>query len=99
MEYKYTFRDDTTCEEFDRQMKRMYQQKRNMRLYLDISKCSIVNMSNIISLKPILDRHRESSRKWLECTTIRVQNRVTAAFIKCILPFIKNEKPVYIQVK
>jgi len=99
MEYKYIMKDDTTCEDFDRKMKHMYKQKRNVRLYLDVSKCSIINMKNIISLKPILDKHRESSRKWLESTTICVHNRVTASFIQCILPFIKNEKPVYIRVK
>ena len=52
-----------------------------------------------MKLMPIIEKHRENSRKYLKSTKISVPNKFVAKVISFALPFIKSEQPVYIDTK
>jgi len=47
-------------------------------------------------MMPVIDKHRESSRKYLKETTITVPNPWIARVIRFALPFVRPDQPVFV---
>ena len=86
----------TTPVHFEKQLVNIYGRKEFIILNIDASKCSIVNLSKISSLKPILDKYRSYTKKYVHYTNVYVHNIGVRILLNTILPFIRTEHPVYI---
>ena len=88
--------NSTTPEIFDKHMNNIFSKKKKTILYIDASKCTSLRFKTIMKMMPIINKHRENSRKYLEQTTILVPNQFITRVINFSLPFVRPEQPVYI---
>lgn len=93
---KLTLDNSITPDMFDNHMVNLFSPKSNVILNIDASRCTSLRFKTIMKLLPILDKHRESSRKYLKSTTIVVPNKFISNVINFSLPFIRTEQPVHV---
>jgi len=96
MNFTLSVDNHTTSEMIETSIETMFSKKRNIILHIDASKCSTFRLKTILKLRPILEKYREDSRKYLKHTTLTVSNPFMARIIHFALPFINTESPVYI---
>ena len=70
-----------------------------MQLVFDLRRLSVGTIRNLISTKPVLDKHRESSKQLLHSTEIFIGNVFIKAVLQGVLAFLRPEKPVRIKVR
>lgn len=94
--------DGTTPRDLDRYFRRAwrvaYTSSSRVRFEIDASSVR-PSFSKIVSLKRVLDDHRENSRKFLDSSTVYVNSRVVRRVLGAALAFIRTERPVRIRVK
>lgn len=88
--------NSTTPEIFDKHMTNMFSNKKKIILHIDASKCTSLRFKTVMKMMPIINKHRENSRKYLQQTTILVPNQFITRVINFALPFIRPEQPVFI---
>ena len=88
--------NSTTSEIFDTHMNNMFSKKTKIILHIDASKCTSLRFKTVMKLMPIINKHRENSRKYLQQTTILVPNQFITRVINFSLPFVRPEQPVFI---
>lgn len=96
MNLTFSVDNHTTSEMFDSCLHSMFSNKKDFILHIDASKCSTFRLKTILKLRPILEKYREDSRKYLKYTTLTVSNPFMARIINFALPFIKAESPIYV---
>lgn len=94
--YNFVPSDTDTLEDWALQIHNMYLPKKKVKMSIDMSKCSVLNIKKMIGLKCVLDSYRPLTKKFLVDTTIHVQDPLLKNFIRSVLVFFKPEKPVYI---
>ena len=88
--------NSTTPDMFDNHMVNLFSRKTDVILHIDASRYTSLRFKTIMKLLPILDKHRENSRKYLKHTSIVVPNKFILNVINFSLPFIRTEQPVYV---
>ena len=96
MHFKLYVDNSTTPDIFDKHMTNMFSKKKKTTLQIDASKCTSLRFKTVMNLLPIINKHRESARKYLQQTTILVPNQFITRVINFSLPFVRPEQPVYI---
>lgn len=89
--------NSTTPEIFDKHMTNMFSKKKNIILHIDASKCTSLRFKTVMKMMPIINKHRENSRKYLQQTTIIVPNQFITRVINFSLPFVRPEQPVFVK--
>lgn len=94
--------DQTTPGDLDRYFRRAwrvaYTSGSRVRFEIDASGVR-PSFSKIVSMKRVLDDHRENSRAFLDSSTVYVNSRVVRRVLGAALAFIRTERPVRIRVK
>ena len=94
--------DETTTDDLDRYFRRAwrvaYTSGSRVRFEIDASDIR-PSFSKILSIKCILDDHRENSRAFLDSSTVYVNSRIVRRVLGAALAFIRTERPVRIRVK
>jgi hypothetical protein len=94
--------DETTTDDLDRYFRRAwrvaYTSGSRVRFEIDASDIR-PSFSKILSMKRILDEHRENSRAFLDSSTVYVNSRIVRRVLGAALAFIRTERPVRIRVK
>lgn len=88
--------DDTTPDDMDRYFTNIWKHKKKVSLIFDTTQCEGISFRKIMKLRPILNKHRANSRKFIKETTILVNNGITCNLLKLALCFVRTENPVYV---
>jgi len=96
MYFKISVDNSTTPDIIDENMANMFSKRKHTILHIDASKCTSLRFKTIMKFKPVFDKYRESSRKYLQQTTITVPNQFISKIINFTLPFIRPEQPVFV---
>ena len=82
----------TTPAHLDSFFTQLWEKNNRVKLIIDASQCSNITPRRIMSIKGVLDKHREYSGENIDFSVIFVRN-----IIRLGLNFIKTERPVYVE--
>lgn len=71
--------------------------KKNVKLMIDASRCSNISLRRVMSIKGVLDKHRENARENIDFSVIFVKSNFVRNIIRLGLCIIKTERPVYVE--
>ena len=77
---KIRITDDTSPSDMDSFFYDMWSRNRSVHLLLDTTQCKRVSLTRILSMKSVLNKHRNNSKKYIEYTTILVKSRLVKTF-------------------
>tara|TARA_Y100000389_G_scaffold203186_1_gene250813 strand:- start:8298 stop:8612 length:315 start_codon:yes stop_codon:yes gene_type:complete len=89
--------NDTTPEQLDTFFTNTWRKKERVKLVIDATKCSNISLKRVVSIKGVLDKHRENSRANIDFTFIFVKSNFVKNIIRMGLFIIKTERPVYVE--
>ena len=67
-------------------------------LHIDASQCPVLSFTKVKSILPVIQKYRSHSRKYLKQTRIITSNRWVARIIRTVLPLVKPEQPVSVNI-
>ena len=94
---KIRITDDTSPSDMDSFFCDVWSRNRSVHLLLDTTQCKRVSLTRILSMKSVLNKHRNNSKKYIEYTTIMVRSRLVKNLLRVGLSILKSERPVYIE--
>lgn len=74
----------------------LWKDKKSKKLIINASRCDI-SLKRVLSIRHVLDKHRENSRKYIENTTIYLKSKVLVNIVRLGLKIIGTERPVYLR--
>lgn len=89
--------NDTTSDQLDTFFTDTWRKKERVKLVIDATKCSNISLKRVVSIKGVLNKHRENSRANIEFTVIFVKSDFVKNIIRMGLFMIKTERPVYVE--
>lgn len=95
-------KNETTVDELDYFFESMWLDRKkeeannNILLRIDLSNCSNLTLNRILSIKGVMNKHRESSKQFIDESKIYVSSRMYKNLIKLGLFIIKTERPVHV---
>lgn len=89
--------NDTTSDQLDTFFTNTWRKKERVKLVIDATKCSNISLKRVVSIKGVLDKHRENSRANIDFTFIFVKSNFVKNIIRMGLFMIKTERPVYVE--
>ena len=89
--------NDTTSDQLDTFFTNTWRKKERVKLVIDATKCSNISLKKVVSIKGVLDKHRENSRANIDFTFIFVKSNFVKNIIRMGLFMIKTERPVYVE--
>lgn len=90
--------NDTTPAHLDLFFTKLWEKNNRVKLIIDASQCSNLSFNKVISIKGVLDKHRDNSRENIDFSVIFVKSRFVRHIIRLGLKFIKTERPVYVEL-
>lgn len=87
-----------TPETLDKLFIELWKPKHKVHLVMDTTRCDI-SLRKALSLKNVLDKHREHSKKYVDHTTIIVKSRMVRTILNMALHVLRPERPVNIHVQ
>ena len=93
----FSVTNDTTPNHLDSFFTHLWKRHDKVKLVIDTRECSKISLGKILSIKDILDKHREHSRKHIDFTVIFVKSRFVRNIIRLGLCIIKTERPVVVE--
>lgn len=94
--------DTTTVYDMDGYFERLWVKpaaNSKIHLIIDTTSCESITLSKALTMKRVLDKHREQSKQHIDRSTIIVRSRVISGIIKTALVFLKTERPVHVLQK
>lgn len=94
--------DNTTTDDMDGYFERLWvkpMSNSKIHLIIDTTGCDSITLSKALTMKRVLDKHREQSKQHIDRSTIIVRSRVISGIIKTALVFLKTERPVHVLQK
>lgn len=95
--FKIRITDDTSSSDMDSFFCDVWSRNRSVHLLMDTTQCKRVSLTRILSMKSVLNKHRNNSKKYIEYTTILVKSRLVKNLLRVGLSILKSERPVYIE--
>ena len=89
--------NQTTPAHLDSFFTQLWEKNNRVKLIIDASQCSNITPKRIMSIKGVLDKHREYSRENIDFSVIFVKSNFVKNIIRLGLNFIKTERPVYVE--
>ena len=96
--HKINITDATTPDHLDTFFIRSWAFNKKIKLEIDATQCKNVSLRKVLSMKKVLDEHRQYSRKYIEDSTIYVKTNFAHRILQTGLLFIRTERPVYVKV-
>lgn len=96
--YKLNITDRTTPADMDHFFNWVFMHRQRVHMVLDTTKCSKVSLGRIMSMKSVLDRHRPSSKEFIDYTTVYVRSPWAKRLLNFGLKLIRTERPVKIAI-
>jgi len=91
--HKLRVSNKTTEQDVDRFFMDMFRPKQQVILHMDLSRCSM-GLGKMLKIKGVLNKHRQSSRQYLQCTKIITPGPVMRTVVGAALLLVKPERPV-----
>lgn len=88
--------DDTTPDEMDRYFTHVWHRNEKVVLVFDATQCDSISLRRVLRLKPILNKHRENSKKFIHRSQVLVRSKFARNILRIALCFIKTDTPVTI---
>ena len=88
--------DDTTSKDLDRYFTNIWYHRQRVKLIFDTTQCSNLSLRKILTIKDVLDKHRENSRMYIDHSNIIVKNGFIRNMLRIALCIMKTERPVKI---
>ena len=98
LHYKIKIRDSTTPDMLDSFFEHAWTHGRPVKFMIDVTGCRNVSLGRILSMKGVLDKHRQNSRRYIEHSEVMVKSRFVKTLLNIGLSIIKTERPVYIKL-
>ena len=98
LHYKIKIRDSTTPEILDSLFEHAWTYQKPVKFVIDVTGCRNVSLGRILSMKGVLDKHRQNSRKYIEHSEVMVKSRFVKTLLNIGLSIIRTERPVYIKL-
>ena len=76
----------------------LWKPKNKFHLIIDTTGCDI-SLNKALSIKHVLDKHREQSKKYVDHTTLLLKSIIVKIIMTTALVVLRPERPVYIRVK
>lgn len=89
-------KSDTTPEQLNDILTNTFIDKNKIQLNWDLTGLNFLNLNKILLIKPVLENHRPSIKKYLDYSIIITEDSLFKNIISYTLPFLKPEKPVKI---
>lgn len=89
--------NETTPAHLDSFFTQLWEKNERVKLLIDASQCSNVSLRRVFSLKGVLDKHRQDSKKNIEFSVIFVRSRFVRDIVRMGLRFVGTERPVYVE--
>ena len=94
--HKFKITDTTTPNDMDSFFYDVWSRNKNVYILLDTRSCKNISLTRIISIKNVLNKHRNNSKKYIDHTTILLKSRLIKNILRVGLSILKTERPVYI---
>ncbi|ADQ91101.1 hypothetical protein MpV1_178 [Micromonas sp. RCC1109 virus MpV1] len=94
--FKINVTDSTKPKDLDLCFRQAWLYNEPIRFEIDTTECRQVSLNRILSMKDVLDKHREKSRKYIDYTVVIVKSRIARFLMRTGLSIIRTERPVYI---
>ena len=98
LHYKIKIRDSTTPEILDSLFEHAWTYQKPVKFVIDVTGCRNVSLGRILSMKGVLDKHRQNSRRYIEHSEVMVKSRFVKTLLNIGLSIIRTERPVYIKL-
>lgn len=98
MEYKIKIRDSTTPELLDSFFENAWTFRKPVKFVIDVTECKNISLGRILSMKGVLDKHRPSSRKYIDHSEVIMKSHWAKTILNIGLSIIRTERPVYIKL-
>lgn len=89
--------NDTKPIHLDSFFTQLWEKNNRVKLMIDATKCSNLSVRRMLSIKGVLDKHREDSRANIDFSVIFVKSNFVRNIIRLGLSIIKTERPVYVE--
>lgn len=86
----------TTSDKLDGLLDKIYSEKIKVQLNWDLTELKFLDLKKILLIKPVLNKHRESTKKYLTYSNIVISQPFFRTLIKSALPLLNPERPVKI---
>mgnify|MGYP000296953651 FL=1 len=86
--------DDTTPDDLDQYFTNIWKHNKKVRLVFDTTQCENVSFRRMMGMKPVLNKHRPNSRKFIDHSVIVVKSGLVCSMLKLALKIIRTERPV-----
>ena len=94
--------DYTTASDLDRYFTEAWHKcghlKSKINFVFDVRQCRRVSLRKLLSVRPVLNKHRANSRAHIDHTSIVVSSKITKCMLSSGLAIIRTERPVKIVV-
>jgi hypothetical protein len=91
--------DSTKPKDLDMHFRRAWLFNEPVRFVMDTTDCQQISLNRILSMKEVLDKHRENSRKYIDHTVVIVKSGFVRFLLRTGLSIIRTERPVYISTQ
>jgi hypothetical protein len=88
--------DSTKPKDLDMHFRRAWLFNEPVQFVMDTTDCRQISLNRILSMKEVLDKHRENSRKYIDHTVVIVKSGFVRFLLRTGLSIIRTERPVYI---
>ena len=89
--------DSTTPDDLDRYFTQIWKHQKKVVLVFDTTQCCNLSIRRALKMKSILDKHRPSSKQFIEHSEILVKTSLAKNILRTALYIIRTERPVHIQ--
>lgn len=96
---KFNITNKTTSEDMDLFFTNLWRSKLKTHLVIDTTHSDNITLKRALSLKHIVDKHRDDSIRYVDRSTVIVNSRLTSAVVKTALFFLKTSRPVHVECK
>ena len=94
---RFQITNTTTPETLDTFFTELWRTEPKVHLLMDTTGCDI-SLGKALSLKQVLNKHRNNSKRYIDHTTLLVKSSVVSTILKTALFVLRPERPVRIEV-
>ena len=95
---RFVITNETSNRNLDAFFTHLWKKNDRVKLIIDDTACTNISLGKVLSMKSVLDKHRDNSRDNIDFSVIFVKNKFVGQIIRLGLFFIKTERPVFVEV-
>ena len=94
----FVITNETSNRNLDVFFTQLWKKNDRVKLIIDATTCTNISLGKVLSMKSVLDKHRDNSRDNIDFSVVFVKNKFVGQIIRLGLFFIKTERPVFVEV-